>query len=109
MTKKKHSQSVMTRDPQVTNRDPVIEPRGPIPAIPVPLIKCPHCGEPGPWRQGGTTTPNPLTKQMVRWRECVRCHKTHNQVWPMTPREIARYCAPEVVKATTESGVLTKT
>jgi hypothetical protein len=99
---RKRSVKINTRDPKPQSRDPLIEqpapvpePKAPIPAVHVQLTKCPHCGEPGPWRQGGTTNPNPLTKQMVRWRECTACHKTHNQIWPMTPREIERYCGPD--------------
>ena len=91
---------VSARDPQPVSRDPerAVSPpdeRRPVPAVAVTPPRCPHCGSVGPWRQGGTTRPNPLSEQMVRWRQCLACGKSHNQVWPMTEREKAKYCCPE--------------
>jgi hypothetical protein len=80
------------RDPEPVTRDPV-----PVPTVHVNPVACPHCGNIGRWRQGGTTTPNPLSKQMVRWRQCLKCGRSHNQIWPMTESEVAKYCCPEHV------------
>ncbi len=84
------------RDPEPTNRDPAPA-RLNVPAIHVNPPACPHCGNIGRWRQGGTCTPNPLSKQMVRWRQCLKCGRSHNQIWPMTENEAAKYCCPEGV------------
>ena len=85
------------RDPVVTARDPVqvsSEPErgnsGPVPSVFVPIAKC-SCGG-TVWREGGTTFAYPETKEMARYRKCIKCQKP---IWirsPMNDRQIAKYC-----------------
>lgn len=89
-----------TRDPKVTNRDPELTEtsqanRMPLPTVIVKPSQCPHCHSAHPvWELGGTSCPNPETFEMLRWRRCRDCGKTHWQRSPMTPEQRKKYALP---------------
>lgn len=102
---------IKARVPEVVTRDPAAEPvekaerkryDGPVPAIYVPIVTCPHKDAAGNrcggtvWRNGGSTRANPMTREMVRWRVCIKCGKSHWQRHPMDARQIAEYCPPDI-------------
>jgi hypothetical protein len=102
----KRGRPFKTRDPRVTVRDPVIEqpekkaPRmeyiGPVPSVFVPITVCPHKPCTGTvWRNGGSSMPNPSTKEMWHWRVCTSCEKSHWQRKPMNARQLEKYLPPD--------------
>jgi len=92
---KKHAQQYTHRDPVVINRDPVID-RPPLPTVMIQGQHCPHCKTTTPiWEQGGTSQPNIETREMLRWRRCRDCKKTHWQRVAMTPEQVRQYSLPE--------------
>ena len=85
--------TVVTRDPLTFNRDPVQEvafDHTPIVRVTRPV--CPKCGG-TTWRVGGTTRPNIISGEMLRWRKCAKCGQPQYHASPMTEEEKRRYSA----------------
>jgi len=107
-----HTPIVCTRDPQVTNRDPVTvarenviekrpyHPRRCIQAS-MPTV-CPSCGH--NTRQDDGRHVDPVRARIVEYRTCIKCKMLLGAVRPMTEREKERLCrGAEVVKDYEES------
>lgn len=93
MSRKGRGAIVSTRDPTPQVRDPVVEERRQLVSVYVDIPKCPECGG-TVWRNGGTSNPNPLTREMVRYRTCRDCGKSFWIRQPMNARQIEKYCLP---------------
>ena len=93
---KKYPIETATRDPQTSNRDPVITAHAQdvafdhTPIVRVTRPVCPKCGC-ATWRVGGTTHPNVATGEMFRWRRCAHCGRSQYHAAPMTDAEKRKY------------------
>lgn len=86
-------EQTITRDPVTVNRDPVQEvafDHTPIVRVTRPV--CPKCGC-STWRVGGTTRPNVISGEMLRWRKCAKCGQPQYHASAMTEEEKRRYSA----------------
>lgn len=86
-------EQTITRDPVTVNRDPVMEvafDHTPIVRVTRPV--CPKCGG-TTWRVGGTTRPNIISGEMLRWRKCAKCGQPQYHASAMTADERKRYSA----------------
>ena len=102
----KKSREYQTRIVKPDTREPIPETKTEdkktyqtsVPSVFVPLVKCPNALPNGQkcegtvWRDGGTSYANPETREMCRYRKCVRCGKAHWQRKPMTEAQIKEYC-----------------
>ena len=91
-----------TRDPQPDNRDPQPEARPPersfdhVPIVRVTRPACPACGG-TTWRNGGTSRPNIVTGEMLRWRRCAHCGQSQYHASAMTAQERKKYGIAQTV------------
>jgi predicted nucleic-acid-binding Zn-ribbon protein len=96
-------EAVVNRDPVTVIRDPVTFNRDPVvqsqevafdhtPIVRVTRPVCPKCGC-STWRVGGTTRPNVISGEMLRWRKCAKCGQPQYHASPMTEEEKRRYSA----------------
>jgi len=90
--RRKTRQTIKTRDPKPTVRDP--NPIVDVPEHPMivreSLRKCKACGC-TTWRGGGTSRPNVSTAEMARYRQCAKCKQAHWFMTPMTNEQQQKY------------------
>lgn len=93
MGKKKQARVI---EPQSRDPQPAIAPqedRMPVRCVYVPIAQC-KCGG-TVWREGGTSQPNPLSGEMLRWRKCRDCG---TPIWirsPMDDNQRRKYLPPD--------------
>lgn len=82
---------MQTRDPQVTNRDPIIEARKPrrYIAANMPTV-CPSCGH--STRMDNGRHIDQVRRRILEYRTCSKCMARLLAARPMTAREVETLC-----------------